>query len=74
MAEIQPSSLRNGTYSPNGTSFTFTYRSTILPVASNASVTVRWVPSGSSVTAPAIVGAPTVAIAWLTAVIIRGPT
>ena len=33
---------------------------------------MRWVPSGSSVTAPAIVGAPTVAIAWLTAVIIKG--
>ena len=45
--------LRKGTYSPNGTSFTFSYRSTELPVAVEQATLVRSVPSGSSVTAPA---------------------
>ena len=56
VALIQSSSDRHGTYSPNGTRWTLSYRSTSAPVPSRTSSLVRCRPSGSFMTAPSAVG------------------
>ena len=66
-----PERDRHGTYSPNGTRWTLSYRSTP-PVPVQRSVEVDWVPSGSSITAPIRVGTPTSATVSRTSAIVDG--